>query len=71
MKKPSKNSPSILGSFVFDEEVLQNFPTLDIGPIGEFNHWDRRECAVRNPGDWKKCFMARNALKSRMNMENK
>lgn len=68
---PPKVVQLILSSFVFDEEVLQNFPTLDIGPIGEFNHWDRRECAVRNPGDWKKCFMARNALKSRMNMENK
>jgi hypothetical protein len=35
--------------------VLQNFPKLDVGPIGEFNHWDRRECRVQNPDEWKRC----------------
>lgn len=37
------------------EVVLQNFPKLDVGPIGEFNHWDRRECRVQNPEEWKRC----------------
>eukprot|EP00438_Fugacium_kawagutii_P027713 Skav222562 [mRNA] locus=scaffold791:128263:142215:+ [translate_table: standard] len=37
------------------ELVLQHFPKLEIGPIGEFNHWDRRECRVQNPEDWKQC----------------
>lgn len=37
------------------EVVLQNFPKLDVGPIGEFNHWDRRECRVQNPDEWKRC----------------
>eukprot|EP00435_Cladocopium_sp_Y103_P073546 s111_g44.t1 len=31
----------------------QNFPLLDVGPIGSFNHWDRRECAVQNKDAWK------------------
>ena len=35
--------------------MLQNFPKLDVGPIGEFNHWDRRECRVQNPEEWKRC----------------
>ncbi|CAL1143076.1 unnamed protein product [Cladocopium goreaui] len=35
------------------DEVLRNFPLLDVGPIGSFNHWDRRECAVQNKDAWK------------------
>eukprot|EP00913_Durusdinium_trenchii_P032700 g30609.t1 len=42
------------------EEVIRtgrgphpNFPPLDIQPIGAFNHWDRRECAVQNKDAWK------------------
>ena len=36
------------------QAVLKSFPSLDVGPIGEFNHWDRRECRVRNPEVWTK-----------------
>eukprot|EP00928_Gymnodinium_smaydae_P088273 TRINITY_DN72386_c0_g1_i1.p1 TRINITY_DN72386_c0_g1~~TRINITY_DN72386_c0_g1_i1.p1 ORF type:complete len:865 (-),score=147.00 TRINITY_DN72386_c0_g1_i1:245-2839(-) len=34
-------------------KVLSRYPKLDVGPIGSFNHWDRRECAVKNPQEWK------------------
>jgi len=33
--------------------VLKAHPELQVGPIGSYNHWDRRECAVMNPGEWK------------------
>jgi hypothetical protein len=33
--------------------VLNNHPRLEIAPIGAFNHWDRRECAVANPQEWR------------------
>ncbi|CAL1132277.1 unnamed protein product [Cladocopium goreaui] len=45
------------------EVVLQNFPKLDVGPIGEFNHWDRRECRVQNPEEWKRCRWDRSAVR--------
>lgn len=32
--------------------VLKNHPKLKIDPIGRYNHWDRRECAVTNPTEW-------------------
>lgn len=35
------------------ETVLKDHPKLEIAPIGAFNHWDRRECAVQNGADWK------------------
>ncbi|CAJ1337075.1 unnamed protein product [Effrenium voratum] len=35
------------------DAVLRDFPSLVIEPIGSFNHWDRRECAVANPEEWK------------------
>ncbi len=39
--------------------LQRNYPLLDVGPIGEFNHWDRREClAMRR--SWYSDFM-RNA----------
>jgi len=35
------------------EAVLQDHPKLQVGPIGSFNHWDRRECAVGNAEEWR------------------
>lgn len=31
---------------------LGDHPELKIDPIGAYNHWDRRECAVTNAADW-------------------
>jgi hypothetical protein len=33
--------------------VLADHPELKIEPIGAFNHWDRRECAVQNGDQWR------------------
>jgi len=33
--------------------VLKDHPELKIDPIGAFNHWDRRECAVGNGDEWR------------------
>ncbi|CAK0908894.1 unnamed protein product [Prorocentrum cordatum] len=33
--------------------VLSDHPELKIEPIGGFNHWDRRECAVQNGDQWR------------------
>lgn len=41
------------------QAVLREFPKLDVRPIGEFNHWDRRECKVQNCQEWKECASAR------------
>jgi len=35
------------------KSVLDDHPQLQIDPIGRYNHWDRRECAVANPGEWR------------------
>lgn len=35
------------------DEILRTFPPLEISPIGSYNHWDRRECAVANAEAWK------------------
>ncbi|CAE8666188.1 unnamed protein product, partial [Polarella glacialis] len=35
------------------EAVLQDHAELQVGPIGSYNHWDRRECAVGNPEEWR------------------
>jgi len=35
------------------DAVLKQFPKLDVSPIGSFDHWDRRECAVANPDEWR------------------
>lgn len=35
------------------DAILKEHPQLDISPIGAFNHWDRRECAVCNPDAWR------------------
>eukprot|EP00931_Biecheleriopsis_adriatica_P086147 TRINITY_DN60866_c0_g1_i1.p1 TRINITY_DN60866_c0_g1~~TRINITY_DN60866_c0_g1_i1.p1 ORF type:complete len:858 (+),score=154.41 TRINITY_DN60866_c0_g1_i1:90-2576(+) len=35
------------------DAVLQKYPALEIAPIGAYNHWDRRECAVQNAGEWR------------------
>eukprot|EP00927_Polykrikos_kofoidii_P071237 TRINITY_DN67532_c0_g1_i1.p1 TRINITY_DN67532_c0_g1~~TRINITY_DN67532_c0_g1_i1.p1 ORF type:complete len:390 (+),score=46.64 TRINITY_DN67532_c0_g1_i1:94-1263(+) len=32
--------------------LLRTFPPLDIHPIGWYNHWDTRECAVQNAAEW-------------------
>ncbi|OLP82875.1 putative glycosyltransferase [Symbiodinium microadriaticum] len=37
------------------QAVLGDFPKLDVSPIGSFNHWDRRECAVQNADEWRQC----------------
>eukprot|EP00929_Paragymnodinium_shiwhaense_P103602 TRINITY_DN6721_c0_g1_i2.p1 TRINITY_DN6721_c0_g1~~TRINITY_DN6721_c0_g1_i2.p1 ORF type:complete len:650 (+),score=185.62 TRINITY_DN6721_c0_g1_i2:71-2020(+) len=34
-------------------KVISSHPALKVEPIGQYNHWDRRECAVQNPGEWK------------------
>ena len=51
--------PICSGRNFVEQVVLQNFPKLEVGPIGEFNHWDRRECRVQNPEVWKKCCLER------------
>lgn len=35
------------------ETVLKDHPELKIGPVGAYNHWDRRECAVQNADEWR------------------
>jgi len=35
------------------ESVLKDHPELKIDPICAHNHWDRRECAVQNPDEWR------------------
>lgn len=35
------------------DAVLKDHPELHIAPIGAYNHWDRRECAVTNAAEWK------------------
>lgn len=35
------------------DAVLKDHPPLRIEPIGAYNHWDRRECAVANGPEWK------------------
>lgn len=52
----ASGSPTLrpLGALDKDlQAVLKDFPELKVGPIGAYNHWDRRECAVINPEDWK------------------
>eukprot|EP00930_Biecheleria_cincta_P081160 TRINITY_DN6989_c0_g1_i1.p1 TRINITY_DN6989_c0_g1~~TRINITY_DN6989_c0_g1_i1.p1 ORF type:complete len:625 (-),score=73.05 TRINITY_DN6989_c0_g1_i1:97-1971(-) len=35
------------------DAVVNAHPKLVVTPIGSYNHWDRRECAVGNPEDWR------------------
>mmetsp|Transcript_21902 Transcript_21902/g.49988 ORF Transcript_21902/g.49988 Transcript_21902/m.49988 type:complete len:845 (+) Transcript_21902:94-2628(+) len=35
------------------EAVLAHYPPVEVSPIGGFNHWDRRECAVANKDAWR------------------
>lgn len=37
------------------DAVLGRHPTLRVEPIGQYNHWDRRECAVANGAEWRAC----------------
>jgi len=37
------------------ESVLAKFPPVEVGNIGKFNHWDRRECEVANKDAWRQC----------------
>jgi len=52
----AQSSPALRHLDTKDQDfdaILQDHPKLEVGPIGSFNHWDRRECAVGNPEAWR------------------